>query len=44
MPAAPFRPTDELFIDPTSGARLRVYLDPTTGERRYYAEEDRPAR
>lgn len=42
MPTAPFRPTDELFIDPTSGARLRVYLDATTGERRYYAEEPRP--
>jgi hypothetical protein len=38
MPAAPFRPTDEVFIDPTSGARLRVYLDPSTGERRYFAE------
>ena len=44
MPVAPFRPTDETFIDPTSGARLRVYLDPATGERRYYAEEGRPAR
>lgn len=42
MPTAPFRPTDELFIDPTSGARLRVYLDPTTGERRYFAEEGPP--
>ena len=39
MPVAPFRPTDELFVDPTSGKRLRVYLDPATGERRYYAEE-----
>ena len=38
MPAAPFRPTDELFIDPTSGHRLRVYLNPATGERRYFAE------
>jgi hypothetical protein len=37
-PAAPFRPTDELFVDPTSGQRLRVYLDPATGERRYFAE------
>jgi hypothetical protein len=38
MPGAPFRPTDELFIDPTSGRQLRVYLDPATGERRYFAE------
>jgi len=44
MPAAPFRPTDELFVDPTSGQRLRVYLDPATGERRYFAEELRPGR
>jgi hypothetical protein len=43
MPVAPFRPTNELFVDPTSGERLRVYLDPATGERRYYAE-DAPAR
>ena len=42
MPVAPFRPTDELFGDPTSGHRLRVYLNPATGERRYFAEETRP--
>ena len=42
MPVAPFRPTDELFVDQTSGHRLRVYLNPATGERRYFAEEDRP--
>ena len=41
MPEAPFRPTDELFMDPTSGQRLRVYLNPATGERRYFAEESR---
>ena len=37
-PADPFRPTDEVFLDPTSGKRLRVYLNPATGERRYFAE------
>lgn len=42
MPLAPFRPTDELFVDPTSGRRLRVYLDTATGERRYYADEAPP--
>ena len=42
MPVTPFRPTNELFVDPTSGRRLRVYLNPSTGERRYYAEEARP--
>jgi hypothetical protein len=33
-----FRPTSELFIDPTSGHRMRVLVDPGTGERRYVAE------
>jgi len=33
-----FRPTDETFVDPTSGLRMRVYLDGRTGERRYVAE------
>jgi hypothetical protein len=33
-----FRPTDEVFVDPTTGHRMRVLLDPRTGERRYVAE------
>jgi len=33
-----FRPTDEVFVDPTSGRRMRVWLDPVRGERRYVAE------
>jgi hypothetical protein len=33
-----FRPTDELFVDPTTGHLMRVHLDPRTGERRYAAE------
>jgi hypothetical protein len=41
MPTAPFRPTGEVFVDPTSGHRLCVYLNPATGERRYFAEGDR---
>ena len=35
---ARFRPTDEAFIDPTSGRKMRVWLDPRSGERRYRAE------
>jgi len=35
---ARFQPTDEVFIDPTSGRRMRVLLDARTGERRYVAE------
>jgi len=33
-----FRPTDELFVDPTSSRRMRVWVDARTGERRYVAE------
>ncbi len=33
-----FTSTDEVFVDPTSGHRMRVFLDPGTGERRYRAE------
>lgn len=41
MPVAPFRPTGEVFLDPTSGHQLRVYINPATGERRYFAEGER---
>lgn len=37
-PEPRFRPTEERFVDPTTGIRMRVYLDPRTGERRYVAE------
>jgi hypothetical protein len=33
-----FRPTSEQFIDPTTGQRMRVVIDPKSGERRYVAE------
>jgi hypothetical protein len=33
-----FRPTDEVFRDPSSGQLTRVYVDPRTGERRYISE------
>lgn len=33
-----FRPTDEVFVDPSTHVRMRVYADPRTGERRYVAE------
>jgi hypothetical protein len=35
---ARFKPTSELFIDPTTGQRMRVVIDPANGERRYIAE------
>ena len=34
-----FRPTDEMFVDPTTRRRMRVYLDNRSGERRYVAED-----
>ena len=34
-----FRPTDERFEDPTTRQRMRVWTDPTSGERRYVAED-----
>jgi hypothetical protein len=37
-PEARFKPTDEVFVDPTSQRRMRVYTDGRTGERRYVAE------
>ncbi len=30
-----FEPTDERFIDPTTGREITVYFNPTTGERDY---------
>ena len=35
---ARFKPTSEVFLDPTSGQRMRVVIDPSNGERRYIAE------
>ena len=36
---ARFRPSAETFVDPTSGQRMRVYVDGGTGDRRYVAED-----
>ena len=36
---ARFQRTDEVFVDPTSSRRMRVWLDPGSGERRYRAED-----
>ncbi len=38
LPEPRFRPTDERFVDPTTGVQMRVFADPRTGERRYLAE------
>jgi hypothetical protein len=33
-----FKPTDEVFKDPTTGKMTRVYEDPSTGKRQYRDE------
>jgi hypothetical protein len=33
-----FQRSDEVFVDPTSGHRMRVWMDPASGERRYLIE------
>ena len=37
-PDGRFRPTEERFLDPTTGVPLRVWVDPSSGERRYVPE------
>ena len=32
-------PTDEVFLDPETGQRMRVWYDPSTGEREYRPAE-----
>ena len=33
-----FKPTNEVFKDPTTGKMTRVYEDPSTGKRQYREE------
>lgn len=37
-PAGRYQRTDEVFDDPTTGRRVRVWFDPATGDRRYEPE------
>jgi len=34
-PESRFRPTEERFVDPTTNVPMQVWIDPTSGERRY---------
>jgi hypothetical protein len=36
--ASPAQPTDEVFVDPETGKRTRVWYNPATGQREYRAE------
>ena len=38
VPADGWQRTDEVFVDPTSGRRMRVWVDPRDGERHYVAD------
>lgn len=37
--ATGLRPTGEVFIDPTTGKRMRVHENPATGEREYISDD-----
>jgi hypothetical protein len=39
LPAEGWQRTDEVFVDPATARRMRVWVDPTDGERHYV--EDR---
>jgi hypothetical protein len=34
-PDGRFRPTEERFVDPTTNVAMQVWIDPSSGERRY---------
>jgi cell division protein FtsW (lipid II flippase) len=38
LPADGWQRTDEIFIDPTTNRRMRVWLDPADNSRHYVAE------
>lgn len=38
VPAEGWERTDEVFVDPTTERRMRVWLDPVDGSRRYVPE------
>jgi hypothetical protein len=38
-PGGTSQPTNEVFIDPTSGQRMRVWYNQATGRREYHPEQ-----
>jgi hypothetical protein len=38
LPAEGWQRTDEVFVDPTTNRRMRVWVDPRDGSRHYVAE------
>jgi len=45
QPAGPesrFRSTEEVFLDPSTGQRMRVHVDPESGDRQYLPDAGEP--
>lgn len=42
MPAGDWRRTEELFVDPSTGRRMRVWVDPHDNSRHYVPEGQSP--
>ena len=42
VPAGHWQPTDEVFVDPTTGRRMRVWVDTQDGSRHYVADGGAP--
>lgn len=42
LPAGDWRRTDEVFIDPGTSRRMRVWVDPQDGSRHYVPDGDSP--
>jgi hypothetical protein len=40
VPAGHWEPTEEVFRDPSSGRRMRVWIDPGDASRHYVPEPD----
>jgi len=40
LPAEGWQRTDEVFVDPTTNRRMRVWIDPLDGSRHYVAERN----
>ena len=38
LPAEGWQRTDEVFVDPTTDRRMRVWIDPVDGSRHYIAD------
>lgn len=42
LPAGDWTRSDEVFVDPSTGRRMRVWLDASDGSRHYVPEGDSP--